>query len=255
LKAANYLSLVSGITAGVPATANGTWNKVGFVGNGNATFTLTSTTNQFSFAGFDAIASAGKTTATFFAIVVAFDTLAASSTMTIDYCSLVGGTIPTRPAYQAVDQVLRQCQYYYETSYRKGVIPGTASSGAGDRRFVQFTSYPGTMNTVQTIAVRATQFNIVFDSVKRTNSPTVKLYNPVNGLIDSGYWVLVNSSVIVSASNVTASNWTFSNVSNKSVGYDPAGHGGGPTVSQNVQGPSSYLAVHYTVDARLGLVT
>ena len=254
LNSTDFKSLVSGITAGVPATANGTWNKVDFVGNGNATFTLTPTADQFSFSGFDAIASSGKTTATFFAIVVAFDTLAASSTMTIDYCSMVGGTIPTRPAYESVDQVLRQCQYYYETSYAKGVVPGT-TSGGGDRRFVQFTSYPGTMGAAATtINCRGTQFNIVFDSVKRTNGPIIKLYSPSNGVIDSGYWVLVNGSVIVSAANVAANNWTLSNVSNKSAAYDPANVVGAPSIFQSVQGPSSYIDFHYTCDARMGLV-
>jgi len=254
LNSADYKSLVSGITAGVPAVLNGTWNKVDFVGDGNATFTLIPTADQFSFSGFDAISSAGKTTATFFAIVVAFDTLAAASTMTIDYCSLVGGTIPTRPAYQSVDQVLRQCQYYYETSYNKGIVPGTAS-GDGDRRFVQFASYPGTMNTVQTIAARATQFNIVFDSVKRTITPTIKLYNPIDGVVDTGYWVLVNGGVVVAGTNVPSSNWSLTNISNKAVSFNSVGNAGGPSASGNVQGPSSYITFQYTCDARLGLVT
>ena len=254
LNSTDFKSIVATITDGVPATFNGTWNKVDFVGNGNATFTLTPTADQFSFAGFDAIASAGKTTATFFAIVVAFDTLAASSTMTIDYCSLVGGTIPTRPAYESADQILRQCQYYYETSYEKNVIPGTASAVEGDRSFVQCASYPGTMNTVQAIAARAALFNIVFNSVKRTNTPTVKLYNSSTGSVDSVYWSLVNNSLAVAATNVPASNWTLANISNKSARYNPANNAGGPTISQNVVGPSSFIILHYTCDARLGLI-
>lgn len=255
LNSASFVSLVSGITAGVPAVANGAWTKVPYIGNGNASFALTSSNDTFSFNGFDAVSSAGKTTATFFAIVIAFDTLASTQTMTIDYCSLVPGDIPTRPSYIPKDETLRLCQYYYEKSYIPGVVPGTSLQAKGERRYMQFSSYAGTMGGVATtINCRGAQFYIIFDTVKRTNSPVVVLYNPSTGTINSGYWVLVNNSLIVSAANVASSNWSQTNVSNTTSSYDPSNVVGSPSTVQSVQGPNSFIIFHHTIDARLGLV-
>lgn len=256
LNSANFLSLVSGITDAVPTAANGSWTQVPYIGTNQASFELTSASTIFDFNGFDATATAGKTTATFFAIVIAFDTLAASSTMTIDYCSLVPGDIPTRPAYKSVDETLRLCQYYYEKSYQPSVIPGTASETSGERKFVQFTSYPGAMGGgAVTINCRGTSFELVYDQVKRTQSPAITLYSPSTGSANSGLWTLINSSVVVSTSNVVSSNWSQVSLGNKCAGYDPLGVVGAPTTLASVQGPSSCIIFQYTCDARLGLIT
>lgn len=124
IKAATYHSLVSALTAGVPTVGNGTWNKVSRDSLGDAHFTLTTSNTEFSFNGWDATATTGKTTATFIAIVISFNQLSLASAVTLDYCSLVGGDIATRPAPQTKDQVLRECQYYYERSYAPGVATG-----------------------------------------------------------------------------------------------------------------------------------
>lgn len=52
-----------------------------------------------------------------FAMVVTFAYAAAAENIIINSISLVPGKIPTRPAPQTANQVLQECQYYYEKSY------------------------------------------------------------------------------------------------------------------------------------------
>ncbi len=132
-------SLVATIDAnGKPATFNGNWTEVPRSGLGDAQFTVgnsaTTNFNDYSFNGWDVNGIAGANTATFFAIVVGFAQLGAAATIDIDSISLVPGDIPTRPAPQSDNEVLADCQRYYEMSFNIGTVPaqnlGTASGMA-----------------------------------------------------------------------------------------------------------------------------
>ncbi len=134
-----YLSLVSAIAAdGVPTAGHGTWTAVARGAQSvNAPFTITNSgINIIDLTGFDASATSAAEDATYFAIVVAFDTLTQNSILTMNYCSLVGGSIPTRPAPQTPDEVLRECQYYYEHSYGPDLAAGAVT-------FANIRSVPG----------------------------------------------------------------------------------------------------------------
>ncbi len=50
------------------------------------------------------------------AIVVTYSCPTTATVITVDSIGLVPGDIPTRPAPQTTDEVLRECQYYYEIS-------------------------------------------------------------------------------------------------------------------------------------------
>lgn len=118
-------SLVSGMTAGVPSVANGAWTKVVRSDLGDATFTLntTSTANDFNGWGTQTI---DPSLATFIAIVVGFNTITNPQTVSVEYCSLQLGDIPTRPAALSTAQTLQALQTYYEKSYNTNVTPQTA---------------------------------------------------------------------------------------------------------------------------------
>ena len=156
---------------GKPATFNGNWTEVTRNGLGDAKFTVTNTNgllfNDYNFSGWSLNGAAAVNTATFVAVVVGFASLTATGTIDIGSVSVVPGSIATRPAPQTPDEVLRECQYYYNSSFNAGVVPGTTlGSSAGVVSIVSvgsvfaggFFEFPVSMNAV----------------------PSVTLYNPVN---------------------------------------------------------------------------
>ena len=73
------------------------------------------------------------------------------------------------------------CQRYYEKTYDINVIPGTVTVSGGNMNAPEFRSSGSTYNP----------FLILYKNVKRS-LPTVKVYNPNTGTIDSVY----NSSTL-----------------------------------------------------------
>lgn len=224
LKAANYNSLVSGLTAGVPAVANGTWTKVTRDTLGDANFLLTTTNTEFNFSGWDATATAGKTTATYIAIVVSFASLPVASVVTLDYVSLVGGDIATRPAPQTPTAVLNDCKLYYQKSFATQTVPASAAGALNATYFVQ------------TVAATNAQLGPICNfPVELRAIPTVTLYNPVNAnsqiySVGGGFdWAASSANDIGQNGFIT-------------IGTPPAGT------------PGSACAVHWTADSRLGVV-
>ncbi len=180
IKSANYNSLVSLINSGVPTCANGTWFQVN---NPNAPssaapFTLTTTDTVFNFNGFKDILT-GSSDATFMAIVVCFNTMLSTTTMTLEYCSLNGGDIATRPAPQTKDEVLRECQYYFEQSYIDPADVGTAIDAGGHECPMSAVNVQGSANSFSYPAPFDVQF-----SVPKIHTPTLIFYS-TSGLIDN----------------------------------------------------------------------
>jgi len=115
---------------GKPATFNGTWTEVPVV-TGSKQFTIGTSANtsfnDYAFAGWNMAGIAACNTATFFAIVVGTASVTSTGTVGFNSVSLQPGYLPTRPAAQTKDEVLRECQYYYERSYAPGVVTGTVT--------------------------------------------------------------------------------------------------------------------------------
>lgn len=136
----------------------------------------------------------------------------------IDKISLVNNdfAIDTQP--QTFDDVLRQCQFYYEKSYDTNVYFQNGGTAGGTLSYLmQFSS-----NTAQTRAF-ATPFQFSFSTVKRA-APTVSIYAK-NGASDdlianvTAYYYrdgLVNTT----ATKTLAAYWNSSVVSTKSAFYD-----------------------------------
>lgn len=263
IKASNYNSLVSSIAAGgIPAVGggapHGNWTIVPRDKLGNTPgITLTTTDSVTSISGFDATATAAGTTATFFAIVIGFDTLASGHTVTIDYCSLVGGDIATRPAPQTPDEVLRECQYYYEKSYESATAPGTAATSIGEL------SYP--LNSVCWLTNAGpiqnnwssvnTPFTINLSSIKRVSTYTPVVYSPVTGTANNVDYERYNAGALTQTDLVFATYWSFVNSTKRITCTIPSATKLDPvTVNAPIPALSSYLLLHYVVDARLGVI-
>lgn len=255
LNSTDYKSLVSGITDGVPAVENGSWTKVPYLGNTNATFSLSTTSAEFSFSGFDDVSGDGKTTATFFAVVLAFDTFTATRDLFLDYCSLMGGDIATRPAPMTREQTIAQCQAFYEKSYDNLVSVGTASIGAGSLQKNQ--TIISNVGSSQTI-LYPSQFQFNYNSIKRTANPVVTLYSVSSsgtaGTVQAN--VYYNGSSVAVGDKTVTSFWIKTDLGQKGVNYILANANSLLTygVASATTPASGFIQFQYSVDARLGLV-
>ncbi len=276
IAAGTCLSLVSAVsTDGIPTAgnqANGQpWTIVPNTThstNSSVPFTLTSTPSAVSISGFDATATAASTTATYLAIVLAFKPLAASiGSMSLNYCSLNSGDIPTRPAPQSPDEVLRQCQYFYEKSYDTQTLSGSVTTvGMNSAPALVFQDF--TAGSVGNDFLYARSFYLRYKQTKRTN-PAVVLYSPSDGSsgqIYAGIW-RNNTNPAASAGNnprnYAASNFSGSANNSKDgiflLATANAGNAGSNAILEVLQGTGTLpgdegiMQYHYTLDSRLGI--
>ena len=205
---ASHNSLVATLTAaGKPATFNGTWieiprNGIGSSTSatsllGDATFTVgyTAVSNfmDYGFSGWNYNGQAADNKATFVAIVVGFAQVPIGNTVYINSISLVPGNIPTRPAPKTFDEVLRQCQYYYEKSFDVGVIPVAnygSTTGAALCLQQPTVGAPGGKNFFSTVMFKVTKYA----------PATATLYNPAgigspNQVYDGGINATCSNSI------------------------------------------------------------
>lgn len=238
---------------------------------GNAEFTLTDTTGwqeipltpgydqskelsdteDTYFIGFDGSAFfSSLNTAPSFCIVVSFFVPTINTVMYFNSISLVPGEIPTRPAPQTTDEVIRECFYYYEKS-----AIGTFASTANSLFLNQAATFsiPG-----NGMSVYASPFTIDYKVNKRT-TPTVVLYSTTTGAggMVRAFAYYSNAGVFQSkdADRAIASFWD-SNIGTSYTSYSP--NTVNVLISQGPPATLNYAAggikFHYEVDARLGVV-
>lgn len=229
-------SLVTSVSSSGVPTISGTWTEVPRGNLGNASFILPSGTdpvifNQqgqvFSFNEWDARGSIGSAP-TAFAIVVAFENLVAGSQAVIRYCSLMSGDISTPPAPLNAAEILQALQYYYRSSFLYGTPPGDNAGLNTGETYGSQAKGTAAANTPGPI--------IRFDQYMRA-VPLITLFNPSAGTAGRIYDV------------TTATTWSASSVSSHSEnGFVTLG----TTDAGSTIGNQS--SVHWTADARLGIV-
>lgn len=164
-----------------------------------------------------------------FCIVVTFCQIVANSEIAVNSISLTPGRIPTRPAPQSTDEVLRECQYYYQKSFLQGTTP-VQNAGINTGEFY----------SVVTISAGNTNFFPVRFSTPMRSTPVNPpvFYNPVvaNALIRNFETPLDFTTTALKANTLTANGFMIQGIS-----------GAGATVGQSI-------GVHWTADARLGIV-
>lgn len=233
-------SLVATLDAtGKPGTFNGNWTEVFRGGTslgsslGDAKFTIIGNngfTAQFMpFSGWNVSAAAPLVpgTATFFAIVVGFESLLAGRQINIASISLNAGKIATIPAAKSASEVLMDCQRYYQKSFSYTTIPAqNVGLNSGD---YQFKSASNALGAVGTFMESKTFIPPMYIT------PTMTFYNP--GAADAQCWdyFAVGSTSATATVSLTAKSFVLQTTGN-------AGAGQGDR-----------LGVHWTADARLGI--
>lgn len=261
-------SLVATLAAnGAPATLHGAWTKVPRGGFPDEVFTLepAPTTGLFNapimLNGWDIQGGAPLGTATYFAIVIGFSAWSTGNTATFASISLCAGDIATIPAPQTAQQVLTECEQFYEYSYANYAAVATATI-IGQQiapMAVEATWGAGVASTAATTFFSNQPFNVNYRTLKRASSPTVTFYSPATGTI-SLLDATLNDYDGTPPSSITkqfnpATYWTAS-AGSKSANFVPSGNlptTGGFDLG-GAAGGSAYLLYHYLVDARFGIV-
>ena len=161
-----------------------------------------------------------------FAMVVTYSCPTTATVITTDSISLVPGDIPTRPAPQTIDQVLRECQYYYSKSFITSTTPAqNVGSGTGEAMGIQAEG-TGIANSAGVIV----RFNV---PMRATPNP-ITLYNPA----------AANAFIRNEGSGV---NWTATAVGGQSRnGFNTEG-----TTNGSI---ASFIGLHWSASAQLGIV-
>jgi len=255
LSAPTHNSLVLTLDAnGKPATFNGTWLEVPRRNGQNATFTLSPNANNtftdHNFNGWDLQGAAGASTATFFAIVIGTAPVTSPGVLKFYSVGLCSGDIATRPGAQTVDEVLRECQYYYEKSYTSGVLQGTTTN-SGVKRCPQTAVYISTLGNTVTHQL---SFSLEYMITKR-KIPNLTFYTPT-GTINFVTFHVVRNNTFIFSTNLAISSWDLTAYSSPSrmigsaLDTDAFVH----SVAGSGSSVSSIILFHYLSDSRLGIV-
>jgi len=243
-------SLVTGLDANGFPTVTAGWTEITRDSLGKATFQTTnlSSISSYSFSNF--YDNSAYITGTDFAIVVGCSTVAAGNQIEFRSISLVPGKIPTIPAPQTVDAVLRECQFYFEHSYARYTtpIPNSTSRNAVIVPLSNLTAAGVTTVYPEAFCIEYYQEKIVI--------PLVTLY-PSSGALTAGN-VYVEADYTggpaASTGNIVASTaWTQRFIGTRSVSYIPANRTAIYTQA-GTTGGWGFAEIQYVVDARLGVV-
>lgn len=243
---------------GLPASFNGNWVQVKRNNGINAFFNIEEASdsfyNNYSFSGWDASETDAPATATYFAIVLGTAQITSGSTLSIDSISLVPGDIGTNPAPQSNDEVLRECQYYYEKSYENSVQPGEVNY-IGALFFRQ--------NLVQDIPsdqdLFRSSFEINYKQTKRV-IPETTVYSPAIADADYVRMQVLRAGTFppptsgTNPTNTTMNDWSTVASGKNSIRYDS--NLGSTVLAFASASPQDegQLLCQYSSDARLGII-
>lgn len=240
-------SIVATLDAnGKPATFNGNWTEVPRPNGQEATFTLTDTVTDFPFTIWkNDDSNTASTTATYMAIVVGFATFSTAQDPLILSVSLCSGDIATRPAPQTLDQVLRECQYYYEKSYNPGVVPGTVTATG-----LVFAQAPCQWDGTNT-NVWCPDIYLQFKQHK-IKTPSLLFFGPDGTANVIQSTMKAGASAAEAAVNVPIANWTVTPSLGNAVLYSQLATGLGTQHTGFLIGGYGELLFHYICNAVLG---
>jgi len=245
-------SLVTALDANGHPSVTAGWTEIKLASNlGNATFKTVGTTSitNYGFSGF--VDPLAYVTGTSFAIVVGSSPILLANAIVFRSISLVPGLIPTIPAPEDTDAVLRKCQKYFETSYPSGgvnnAIPPVGSINAAGARSATMLSLVLSGNA----SACAGPFGVEYRTIKRAN-PSVVFYNITTGGSNAVQVYLRNFQLSVQQTVVFSTFFVLLSASALGVSYQGL-------ASIMLQGGSANFAganilYQFSADARLGVI-
>jgi len=248
---------------GFPSSVASGWYEVGRKNLGKATFSSTNATSVASFGFSNFRDESAYLTGKYFAIVVGTNTVLAGNAVEFRSISLVPGQIPTIPAPQTQDEVLRECQRYYETTFLKGATVPSAVTGG---------QLIALMVSAQTSGTLAAAFANTFGGHWETpkwSTPSLIFYSGTSTTANRVQSFGRGSGVAQTAENDISSSadpkyWDDPVVDSKGFRVLSRGNGTGPPTTQylvnniaNIQSniiPATWIQYHYVSDCRPGII-
>lgn len=221
-------SIVATLDAnGHPATLHGAWTEVGrSLGNAITNIATAQNANfyQYGFNGWSVNGDVALENATYFAIVVGTGPMIHNASVDWGSISLVPGDVPTIPAPQKVDDVLRECQRYWWQTFLEGTVPAqNVGVNTGEFSFCCFGASPAPSSS-----------NTILFPSYMAKAPTVTLYNPA----------AANAQIRDETANVDCSSSAASLTTQRGTTLVCIGNAASAI--------GHALGVHITTDARLG---
>jgi hypothetical protein len=227
----------------LPALSSG-WSYITALND--PTYTLTTTSQDFAFNQFVLPASTSDTM-TLGIMIIMMNNLTSTGTadqLLFNEVSLVHSDFAVKADPETYDQTLRKCQYYYETSYDYGYLPGTSTVLGYISRNMTVTQGTG--------ACYAAAWQIQYNTVKRA-IPTTTIYSYDGTVNDVYVQTYVNGSISTSANKVVASFWNVGGSSTKAKTYIPSVSSPGALVTvASADNLACSIVCQFTADARLG---
>jgi hypothetical protein len=174
--------------------------------------------------------------------------MAVTDAVIVDRVSLVPNKFAVDSPPQTFDEVLRECQYYWEKSYGISDLPAVATN-AGTLSAYQLAFINGTSNS----GFFATQFAFPYKTIKRSASPLVTLYSPTGGTNSVNANAYDNGGTFVGSADFSSSNWNQYANSNTSANFVGTHSGSLVIAGVTSTNATSFILYHYTADARLGV--
>lgn len=235
-----------------PVLAAG-WNYV--VPLNDPAYILSSTATAYSFDSM-LLPAASAATMTLGIMLYTIDNLSITGTadsIQINSISLVHNDFAVESEPKTFDQVLRECQYYYETSFEPGTAsstgtwaPTTANALFVSQQASYNAGYTGTQNTACPFELKYLAKRTIPQMIFRNTNSTN------NSVLAALYY---NGSLIGGGTNqVLTTNWGIFYQGKSSINYAPSTT---TVFSSNAgvgAGSSAGLFFQYVADARLGLV-
>lgn len=246
-------SLVTSMTNGVPTVAAG-WTKITRpAGYGDATFTLNTTGTNFPLDSFNSASGIpAATTATYFAVVIGFKKILSTQQISLLFCSMNRGQIPTPPAPLSKSETLSALQYYFEQTFPVGSMPVSYPYFTNAR-----TSLQNAVVSAGSISIFPLPIEIIYTVEKRV-TPSVTLISPQSGSSGTVLGIPYNNAAAIGTGTDlgVGSVWNPEAAGTKSVNYKVLTASGQATVggAGGTANPFGLGWYHAYFDARLGLV-
>jgi hypothetical protein len=245
-------------TSGVFTVAAAGWTEIPRSGLDTATAILPAIAtnaainnedNDMGFTGWELVDSTQIGNTDKFAMVVTFAYADASTVITINSISLIPSNIPARPAPKSFDDVVRQCQYYYEKSYDLGVYAGAVSNNGLLALGMNPTLAAGTYGAVPL------NFSIIYNTRKRI--PVNPSIYSIGGTLGSVFVQVFHTNALANSGNAALTNWTQTTSGQTQALFQPVDLSVAILGAGSVQYAASADAAiyfHFIADARLGIV-
>lgn len=242
---------ISSWTAGSdPVFASG-WTAI--VPLNDPIYTLSSTSSPYVFNQFQmpTITNANMSLAVVLYTMNNLSIVSTADIVNFEKVSLVPNDFALEATPKTADQVLRECQYYYETSYPIGkylndtnVLPGLCA-------------YQLTLQGSPNDGLYPTDFSFPFITNKRSSGLTVSIYSPVSGNKNLVYGTIYQQGVAAGtpADIALGTYWTSSSSTKSSLFFTNASTATPALTATTIASPilTGLIQFNYTADARIGV--